>query len=435
MSPRASKRVPFLALGLALLAAACEPNDPGAPLGPSGVLAEIDGGPKSLQAVTLTVHDSETDAPDANEAVLFFHADGSFAAEVQTDAAGKASYELEPGGSVVYMLHSDADALPFAPVLFTDVQPGEQLTYRTRTPVQTTTTSLTWPAFPSATQYRIAASCGDYGDFTISLSESTSLALPSCTDADVLVTATDGANFLGVLPGTGLDTSAPVALTGTPIAASAYQLTATGIHPDAENVSIEVWNALGRAVVPTGFGARAVPSANRVQVTGLVPAVPNSEVRLLVRQERAGYLDAQSELYRPHAADTAIDVAALTLPWLANPVFDFANHKIAWTQIGGAALDGVIAAPLVRRDGATFNWVVGANPTDAEIVLPVLPAPWTDYNPQSTDEVAGDFAFLRGAGLAERVHLEPSVVYDQVAGWGQLPKTDHAMAFSRTLLP
>lgn len=381
------------------------------------------------------MYDATTDLPNPNEAVLFFDADGTLIVEAMTDADGRASSEVEAGGSVVCMLHADNDALPFAPVAYVDVQPGDDLTYRLGLPSGTGTVSVTAPSQAAATQYRLGVACGSRSDFTFGTSPMLVLGFAPCANADVLVSASNAGGFLGVVGASQLDTNTAVNLSGPYITPSAFQIAVTGIQNQTDTVDLEVWHALGRAIVPSGFGGTFTPSANRVQASGQLAAVPNSSGRVLVSQKRSGYMTSTAEIYRPYSADILIDTGAVAMPWIAGPAVDIANHRVVWTREGSGSVDGMVANATFRRGGVTYAWTVGGNPSGTELVLPVLPAPWGDYNPVATDETAGDFAFFRGAGLAERAHLDPVSLYVDVAGAGDVPSVDYAMAFSRTNLP
>ena len=79
---------------------------------------------------TLTLYDSMSGAPNANEIVLVFDADGEFVEELETGPDGVISAEVGPGWMFVYMRRDSEDALPYAPYLYTGVDPGDALTFR-----------------------------------------------------------------------------------------------------------------------------------------------------------------------------------------------------------------------------------------------------------------------------------------------------------------
>lgn len=135
---------------------------------------------------------------------------------------------------------------------------------------------------------------------------------------------------------------------------------------------------------------------------------------------------------RPYASDVSVDVSSVTLPWIAAPTVDPVARTVSWTQETAASIDAVVASPYIRRGGATFAWVVGVAPKGPAVTLPLLPAPWTDYNLAVGDEIAGTYYFLKGAELAAVALADPREFLDLSRAERS---QDHAAAFVRTFLP
>lgn len=380
-----------------------------------------DSDPVVSTVVTVWVYESAADAPDANEAVLFFGPDGALVAEVETDAAGMASADLPEGGAVVYMLRSDDDALPYAPIAWLSVRAGDSLRYGGVAPVETTV-QVTAPAHLGATDYFAAASCDLYASVLGGASPIKALSLPVCDHANVLVAARLNGVVQGVVAAAGVDTSAAVVLDGPYVAPAAFELTVAGIDADSESVAVDVWHALGTAKVPASGAEGLLPSAGRVQHNGSFAPYTDAEANIWVYQERSGYLRQTAERRVPFASDLSVDVAAISLPWITTPVFNPAERSVRWTTDGAGEVDGVLTLPVIERGGVTFTWLVSAVPDAAELVFPLLPAPWTDYNPTAGDQMGGDVLFVRGEGVESVFRQDPSSAQRKFLGFG----TDHS---------
>lgn len=413
-------------------------TDDTGPVDTSGTTGD-DTGPTDTvdeDRVRVTVYDALTGGPDANEAVLFFGPDGAFLVEVATDAAGTAVAALPDGGAVVVMVHNDEDALPYWPVASLGVQPGAELSYRSLPPLAADGADLSWPAEEEAESYRYAAACGEtaavYG-FTYDTSASASV--PRCADAVALVAAMGPDAVVGVA-GVAADSNSAVAIPGPWVVPGAVELAATGLDPATETVSVDAWHAMGAARVPgTAYGT-GTPSAGRFQVSGALAQMDGLSYQLWVTQSRTGFVDATSFVRRPASTDLSVDVSGVTLAWTTTPALDPATGTVSWSQEGTGDVDAVLAVPYLRRGADTFGWTVGVAPDGPSIVLPVLPEPWSDYNPRAGDEVAGEYWVYRGEGLADAAVEDPSALLDRgYMSRGVEILTDYSLAFSRTFLP
>lgn len=425
------------ALTLLALTFACAGGDdaPADDTDDTDVAETDDTEPVESGLVEITIFDRTTRAPDANEAVLFFNADGSFVSEETTDTDGKASAVLDEGGTVVVMVRNDEDALPYFPVAYVGVQPGDALTFLGGARVQGTS-EVSFPTAAGANAYRFSAVCGEQAS-NASQTNSSPIDAPACEDASVILVARNGSTLVGGLGATGLDTTAAVSLDGPWVVPTAFELAVTGLTAETETVSLEAQHALGAARTLGGAFDSGAPSARRYGVTGTMVPLEGLTVVALVGQERAGYGRQLHVVRRPYASDLSIDVADLTLPWIAAPVFDPEDRTLRWTEEGAGVVDALVGGPFLARGEASFGWSIGFAPAGAtEVVLPELPEPWTDYNPAAGDVVEGEYVFVRGEGLADTVRRDPVEFLDRVYGFDvPEPQVDHGQVLLRVEVP
>lgn len=380
-------------------------------------------------SVQLTVYDRTTGALDANESVLFFGPNGQFITEVATGDDGVASADLPNGGSVVFMFRSDSDALPYAPVAYLGVQPGDRLRFGGPLPARGSVT-ITVPEVPNTMTYRTSLACGEHRDLLQSATASFTTESFHCSDAMVVVAATDTGTILGTLAANGVDSTASITLTGPYPSPAAFEMEVEGVSADAEMVALEAHHAAGLARNYANISGEGVPSAGRFQVSGMVADVDGTEIAVRVTPARAGYLSPVAWLRRPYAADISVDMSSINMPWITAPTFDIATRSVTWTEDGDGTIDAVVASPNFRRDGVEFFWVLGSGHDGDSLTLPLLPAPWTEYNPTTGDEVAGTYYFARGSDLAAQAVNDPWSFF-----LSSETLEDHNLAFSRTFLP
>lgn len=380
-------------------------------------------------SVQLTVYDRTTGALDANESVLFFGPDGQFITEVATGDDGVASADLPNGGSVVFMYRSDSDALPYAPVAYLGVEPGDRLRFGGPLPERGPVT-ITVPEVTDTMTYLTSLACGDHVALLQSGTASFTTESFHCSDAAVVVSARNSGMVLGTLAVNSADSTAPITLTGPYPSPAAFEMEVEGVSADTEMVALEAWHAVGLARMYADASGEGVPSAGRFQVTGMLADVAGTELAVRVTPTRAGYLSPVAWLRRPYAADVSVDVSSINMPWITAPTFDIATRSVNWTEDGDGTIDAVVASPNFRRDGVEFFWVLGSPHDGDSLTLPVLPAPWAAYNPTTGDEVAGTYYFARGSDLAAQAVSDPWSFF-----LSSETLEDHNLAFSRTFLP
>lgn len=387
--------------------------------------------------VLVTVYDPSTGEPDANEAVLFFGPDGTFLVEVATDADGNASASMPDGGAVVVMVRNDDDGLPYWPVASLGVRPGARVTNRSLPPYNGERSDLSWPEEEEAESFRYSSACGDaLSGFGYTTAASAPSTLPQCEAASVIVAAMGPDSVLGVVGAPMVDTTSAVALAGPWVVPTPVELAATGLDASTEEVMLEAWHAMGAARVPGGTYGTGVASAGRFQLSGEMAQMEGLSYQLWVGQWREGFLGTTSFLRRPASADLSVDVSGLAMGWLTDPTLDPATGTVSWTQEGSGKVDAMLAIPYLQRGEDTFGWTVGVAPESTSITLPVLPEPWTDYNPQAGDLVAGEYWIYRGEGLGEQAVRDPAALLDRgYLSRGVEIMSDYTLAFSRTFLP
>lgn len=381
-------------------------------------------------SVQLTVYDRTTGALDPNESVLFFGSNGQFITEVATDDDGVASADLPNGGTVVLMYRSDSDALPYAPVGYFGVQPGARLTFGGPLPARGSV-SITVPAVTDTMLYRVSLACGNDVDLLQSTNASFTSESFLCSDARVVVAATATGMLLGTLAADGVDSASAITLAGPYVSPSAFELEVEGLNDDTDEVSLEAWHAVGAARVPTYLGDTGTPSAGRFQTTGMIADVDGAGLAIRVSQNRTGYLSQSAWVRQPYSADVSVSVSGITMPWVTAPTFDIASRTVSWTEDGSGTIAAVVGSPVFRRGGVVFLWAVSAAHDGDSITLPLLPAPWTAYNPTAGDEVAGTYYFVTGSELASEALDDP---WGFAAGDNEVVE-DHNLVFTRTNLP
>ena len=319
-------------------------------------VADTDAPAEDATRVTITVLDRASGLPDANEAVIFFLADGTVAAQVDTDASGRASAEIDEGGAVVLMVKWDEDAMPYGAVAWLGVGPGDQLTFEGLGPEADRWFEVDVPAWSGATDYRYSLGCGAEMGWGVASSPRLNTRIGSCATADVLFRAATGSTGHAVFAASDVDTSAPQVLTGDWVAPSPFEVLVTGIGAGATSANVEVWHRLGLASVPGFFYTEGTPSAGRFQASGTMSAFDGLEGEVRLTTTRAGYLNQYTTVVAPYAADLAVDVSALQLPWVTAPTLDPATRVVSWSEDGDGAVDGALLTTALRRDGAVFTW-------------------------------------------------------------------------------
>jgi hypothetical protein len=333
----------------------------------------------------------------------------------------------------------DQDALPYTPVAYLGVRPGDRLNYGGWRAPEAEYHEVSVPPFDGATEYRYHVDCGLRSDFGIVDAVPFQAPIGPCEAPALMIKASNDAGPLALIAIDGFDASMDLVSDAAWVLPTPMELVLRGIDPSAETVQLQAWEAIRGARVPTNTGGTGIPSAGRYQVNGLFAAAPGVSVFVQAVRNRMGYLAKSNFATAPYAADLSVDIADVAMPWIARPLFDAETRTLAWTQDGEGSVDAVVGYLSFRRGGATFYWSFG---TDAlamsAVTLPVLPAPWTDYNPRPEDDWAGEESWLRGDGIGELARTDPGKLAWQAAWLGYIsepPISSFGMIFNRTFLP
>jgi hypothetical protein len=277
------------------------------------------------------------------------------------------------------------------------IEPGDTIAVgRRATPPTGPTGSMTlsMPALPAhdppATKYKLTWTCGQ-----LPSTPSTSITVPfngSC--------GADGYDFLMLAV---TDDFVPIA--STHLDNQAFTNGATLVVPntwdevatinanysnagDVTNVSLGRYNAAnGHRLYSTA--GECTPASSSCSMSFPAPIYGN-EVMMSTALIRDAATTRQYLTERlPSSAAYNVDLAAILLPWLKDPVLDPATATITWTQDGdSSAADAVVLDAHYQRDALTFSWRVIAPPARANaasLSLPALPEDVGDIAPLPGD--------------------------------------------------
>jgi hypothetical protein len=357
-------------------------------------------------AVTVTVLDpSGNAAPAVGANVVFLDPDGTLVKTASTDARGKATADVLPGGSVTSIVPT-AQQTVLTTVLA--IKPGDDLTIGT---VALDTTAATFTVtFPQlngaagAASYEVSGPCGQSAGTVVAGTPTVSATLtvyPYCKQAtmDLVVSANDSAGApIGVLEKANVAYVAGgvTAISGAYQPPHAFAASYTAIDPAITRIT-------STRSVPDQFG---VSTSKTVLTPGTATTI--SEPGTTAATARVGTVvqnsAAANQVVFQNILGTAttygLNVGASLLAWLGTPTFDAASHKfvVPVDTTGITASDATkpdafrLTVGYRRTDPATgaaqvFAWNLYA-PAPGDIPVPKLPPDFANLVPVATDVVA-----------------------------------------------
>jgi len=379
--------------------------------GVAGDGADIDAPPTG--PVTVTVRDVL--GPRAGVRIVFQAADSSLVADSTTDAAGKASAMVPPGGFVTAVEAFGPGQGTLRTIA--GVQPGDQLLVQLVPPgPPVTQLMLTLPRDPTAgvNGYAIASRLGSLtltppagtGPFTVPLSA------PS-GDQDLAIMSMAGSHAIGAfyvehaaLVANGiLDLSSR---TYSAIAPTTYTFT----HPPLGSGTFVIsrQSSAGVELTDLTIGSHHDPAVFDVMMPA-VPTIAHEVARLVANSPKTYDISVWSA---GPLATTDLDGR---LPDLTAGGYDATTHRYTWTGTG-AAVTFATSTFTVQRSGGSNPWIwaILAPGDPSGVTWPLLPADLATYNPIATDTITGVMWASSTSGVS----------YNQIRRNGVLASRDYA---------
>jgi hypothetical protein len=381
------------------------------------------GGDAAPGGDVVTAIIDNSGVPVAGARVVFQNADSSVAAEVMTDASGRASAHVEAGGYVT-AVNPFGGVLVVPDVIDTvgDVAPGDQLVFHyhsiLNTPIRF---PLTVPLSPGATLYTIAMTCDGLGVIDVGSGGSDTLGSDSATGTGQVNHCPSGIADMLVLPSeqqvalvardVAIGSGVPVTITGAYEPFGSATISVTGVPAGIADLAFEyaVSTPRGGLYGVETFDGSAMVVGGAQSVTVAVPAgeftyqdteLPDPETTTLDAAEAIGWGSSS-------AAPVSHDVSGLALPRFTSvPVYDAASHAVTWQATAGAATPTLgYASVLATRSGHQWVWSISEPYTAGAVAFPKLPADTFDYNIGAADAGSATYA----AVLAVPPDIEPAV--------------------------
>jgi hypothetical protein len=393
--------------------------------------------------------------PEAGVQVAFLEPTGVLAAEVTTDANGKATADVLPGASVtaVYVVSATQHALETV----TGVKPGDTITIgdvADTTPDGTFTVNLI--DVLGTSEYDVYGPCGA-GTFVPPNPIAGGTRHPNAVVATDPVTIslqkgceTSTMDLVAVRLVAGVATDY-VELAGVPYVASGSVTQTASWTPvaslalDVNDIPTDVTTVNVAGVVPDdhGFYASITPTIN-INDAQASMSVPLAHTALLISTldgTRAGEQQIY-DMVDGTKTSYALDAGAALLPWVDPPVLDAATGKLTTASTGGNGPGDAFEVDVsYQRPGTTpvgYVWTVWSA-SIGDVTLPTLPTDLADNSPQATDTVQISNAFVFDLDLATgydavRPYLDSGrdAYYD---GRGQLGKLRTSYSVSRAARP
>ncbi|HUS65949.1 MAG TPA: hypothetical protein VMZ28_15460 [Kofleriaceae bacterium] len=388
--------------------------------GGSGADAAVPG----LVEVTVL---SETGLSEPREdiPVVFFQPDGTAEATEMTDADGKASAELLPGGAVVVFTHIElAGTLQTQLWAALAVQPGDSIVFGRRKYVGEVTANMTIRLpIAKSIDFKVTTPCGTFSSNTRDVPV---VFYDHCDDSPfgALGVMTAGEDQYEISGGDiDIDDGLTVPLPGDYALVPSPDVTVEGL----ENVSgvSASWQAarVGDSNLALGLGPLVEGTADTDTLT-LAPrkAVTPDEVML-----QLDVYDEQPQLGRQFYSlwsegggdedPVLIDLADVAMPRVGQPVFEQATRHFGWSQVGDGDWDATYVTFFWQQvDGkvVTSNGLgrVLVPPGVHEVVLPPVPVEYEAWLPESLDQIAAQVtlfdAELLDADGARQLGFAPS---------------------------
>ena len=362
-------------------------------------------------------------ASPAGIAVYFQDAGSNLLGHTVTDATGKASGLMTPGGYVTAIEPLGHDDVRGTEVYtMAGVEPGDRLVIRADPSTLPTMASprITFPTAtdPAVTRYQVFAAGCQVGMLTPDIT-------PTSIAVDLVLSGCDATVDLLVV-GFDVDQVARTWAFAPDVAVtSAIALSGLDYRPYG-TLSVTFSNVPESPPGPTSRGAVVSVSSPRGPLAGgnadarpgtttiplSVPEIPGASL------EVETWLDSNMTSYQlidagPYAPALETDVGARLVPDATScPVYLLATRTLTWTEApGGTPPDAITAAMRVARyDGsAPWTWRIVGPYAGPALELPALPDELAPFQIDGRDfyavqevvrgVVAGGYAALRGSGV------------------------------------
>ena len=383
-------------------------NGSGAPDGGASDVA-VDAPAGSVAVVVAT-----PSGPESNVSIVFSNADGSVLATGTTDATGKATQAMSPGGMVTALLGTGTL------VTFVEVAPGDVLNVLDTTGVpqpptdQWLLTGVPTTAAPGGTPnyYVLYGPCSQNNRGVAAPFNPSAFPAISCAYAGpvpTLLTAIDlvngtALNSLGgfaysktsVFPADGGTLDIDLDQTWSPT--STLDVNVTNVPPGVDPSDVEVEHdeyADGYPFAPYPYGPVVTADADAGTESLSYETYPGfadfvqSEARLSAQlfAEDHRVVNGQNIASRSDTIPTTVsfDLSQL-LPQILSAGVDNVSAPlrpiVSWTPVGSlASADGTY---VVLSDGESYSWTLVVPPSATQVQVPALPASVSSWAPDPT---------------------------------------------------
>jgi hypothetical protein len=387
--------------GLALAAAACgvvKGNGPAdAAKTPDADLRDADlTGTAAVITQTHVPGGAAAGMSQANVDVVSLLPNGMVHDQITTDATGHGSIKVYPGGSVTAIYRHTLD-MGADLVTFTSVKPNDTLTFG-KTFGPATSTSLgsetfTWPAPGGATQdINIFWPCGGFG-FAPTTTSGSFPESDACNHSPMGVQGvalTFNPTFAVVAMSFSqfnFTANASQGLNGW-ITATNGTANLSGLDPLITNATFQLTTVANGGNQLFSIGTSAAPTGGSATITQPWVAVGERTLST-VFLTRLGPFFSQRVLDALTTINTTINTPPLP-PWLPNNFLSSAAARmVVWLPVGSATHDGNVVQTNWNHTTAgvtsQFAWNFITPPDTSTIVLPTLPALFSDTQPHPED--------------------------------------------------
>lgn len=313
---------------------------------------------------------------------------------LQTDATGHAQVKAYPGGSVTAIYRHTADSGADL-VTFMGVKPNDTLTFGAywsptdNTPVGSMT--LSWPAFPGATQYNLYTPCNGFGFGSGTTSFAISEIASCHHDPMGVITVAFDMNGVAAMGYSivNFQNGGTAGLTGWQTAQPATA-SLTGLPPEVSNVFMNFSAVFNGGRLTFAEGAPSAQPTGGAATMMLNWASVGDRTVSQISLSRQGPYPSITVLDGLNPNARSVTVASPQLPpWVAGRIASTAARMAAWFPIGMPTHDGnvVIVNWFHTVMGATTasSWTFITPPEVSAFTFPALPSQFDDIEPHPED--------------------------------------------------
>jgi hypothetical protein len=325
--------------------------------------------------VTVTYHQ----APAGSRAVFLTAAD-ELVADLELDVSGQAQAQLQAGGSVNVI--TLANGATIRHVL--GVKPGDAITIGSPTPT-TVQVMVNVPNLVNATAYDVSSPCGAASG----AASQVTVTLTGCGATTDFHVVARGPSVLRTLLVRNVAVTTTITLTGTYVAPRTASYTflnlPSGLFEVLGYVDVEAQTTPPWDLGPRLFANGSAPAGVFVLSGGLPDlAMPRALARVHMNKVNTS---SQTHYFEgPIDYSDSLDVGPLVLPWITATGTDKAASRVTWTEVaGGGGIPDLVWAAVETRLPSGSGDIVGRHMivgpyVSGQVHVPVLPAPYTDFN-------------------------------------------------------